>query len=202
MKKSGFTLAEILLSLAIIGIIAAVTIPSLLNLRPDTAKMKVIKCKNVLEKLNAELLDDSSIYAVNEECSGLDCTEPADETAYNDVSGGNKYINLVARNLETDTKYAKGTSTTLSDNSTITTRDGIKWRFNNRTVILSIDPNKSESDSCMYPDCDKPNKFRLKVNNDGSVSGDDPMSKAYFDNSQKFNDRKTDLKNAKTYSGN
>ena len=197
MKKSGFTLAEILLSLAIIGIIAAVTIPSLLNLRPDTAKMKVIKCKNVLEKLNAELLDDSSIYAVNEECSGLDCTEPADEPAYNDVSGGKKYINLVARNFETETDYS---NTILSDNSTITTRDGIRWRFDGSTVTLSVDPNKSESDSCMYPDCDKPNKFRLKVNNDGSVSGDDPMSKAYFDNPKKFNDKKTDLKNAKTYS--
>ena len=42
MKKSGFTLAEVLIALVIIGVIAAMTIPTLMNkiTRNDISKAK------------------------------------------------------------------------------------------------------------------------------------------------------------------
>ena len=43
MKKLGFTLTEVLLSMAIIGIVASITAPSLINVMPNKDKMQTLK---------------------------------------------------------------------------------------------------------------------------------------------------------------
>jgi len=43
MKKLGFTLSEIIVTLCIIGVVAAITAPLIENLVPDKNKMMVLK---------------------------------------------------------------------------------------------------------------------------------------------------------------
>ena len=60
--KKGFTLAELLVTLGTIGVLAAITAPMITGLMPDKNKMMVIKAYKTLSDINQELLDDPSIY--------------------------------------------------------------------------------------------------------------------------------------------
>ena len=48
--KKGFTLAELLITMGIIGVIAAILAPAIGNLMPDSNKGKVLKVYNALTK--------------------------------------------------------------------------------------------------------------------------------------------------------
>src|SRR5574344_978073 len=60
MKKNSFTLAEVLIVLSIIGIVAAITIPALIN-KIDIAKSKSgwKKAYSTLNQANLALLNDN-----------------------------------------------------------------------------------------------------------------------------------------------
>lgn len=59
MKKSGFTLAEVLITLVIIGIIAAITIPAMMN-RTDDAE-NIVAFKKALSVMNQALNTEYSL---------------------------------------------------------------------------------------------------------------------------------------------
>ena len=62
MKKHGFTLAEVLISLGIVAVVAALTAPSLINLMPDKSKLKVIKAHKILSDVTSEMLNNPALY--------------------------------------------------------------------------------------------------------------------------------------------
>ena len=62
MKKDGFTLAELLIALGIIGVAAALITPSLVNIMPDRYKIRVLQYYAAICTANQELLDDSATY--------------------------------------------------------------------------------------------------------------------------------------------
>lgn len=66
MKKMGFTIAELLVTLGIIGIIAAITTPMINSLLPDNNKAKVLKAYNTISKVTQELIEDPQIYPGDE----------------------------------------------------------------------------------------------------------------------------------------
>ena len=67
MKKSGFTLAEVLITLAIIGVIAALTLPGLMT---DTASAqigpKLAKAVSMFEQGNESLLNTFSVDSLTD----------------------------------------------------------------------------------------------------------------------------------------
>lgn len=68
MKKLGFTLVEILVALGIIGVIAAITLPTLMN-NTMSAQIgpKLAKAVAAFEQANAELMRENSIEYLSEE---------------------------------------------------------------------------------------------------------------------------------------
>ena len=56
MNKKGFTLAEVLIALAIIGVTAAITAPMLSSLMPDKHKAMVLKYYKTITDINKDLL--------------------------------------------------------------------------------------------------------------------------------------------------
>jgi len=54
MKKNAFTLAEIVVTLGIIGIVTAMTAPSLMNLMPDKSKVEVLKVYKLINDATIE----------------------------------------------------------------------------------------------------------------------------------------------------
>ncbi len=61
-KKRGFTLAEVMITLTIIGIITAVIIPVAINSKPDENIMKFKKAHNTLWQAISELVNSDKYY--------------------------------------------------------------------------------------------------------------------------------------------
>ena len=62
MKKHGFTLAEVLITLSIIAISAAILAPLYLQAKPDRYKFKVISYYNRINDATDRLLSNPAIY--------------------------------------------------------------------------------------------------------------------------------------------
>ena len=62
MKKQAFTLSEILISLTIIGVVAAITSPLISGIIPDKDKVAVLKVYKTVTELNQTLLNDKESF--------------------------------------------------------------------------------------------------------------------------------------------
>lgn len=62
MKKYGFSLSEILVALAVVGIVAAIITPMSSAILPDKNKVEVLKAYNALSETTQNLLNNSMIY--------------------------------------------------------------------------------------------------------------------------------------------
>ena len=116
MKKSGFTLAELCITLAIVGVVAVLAAPSISALMPDSNKTKVVDLYNRIADANAELVNNPDYFLEVDEkgtvpdennptaqvgdgipdCIGLACPRAA-LSEYNDKP--NKYATLLAEKL-------------------------------------------------------------------------------------------------------
>ena len=205
MKKVGFTLAEVIVSLGIIGLLAAITAPLLGSLTPDQDKIKVIKAYNILSDITTEVLNDPSLYLKNSGWEGLNCTEQPTHPDYQDVIyiGNNKFSYILASKLELSS------DATLSGTAvTFTTIDGIEWTsspFLESTNLLgydiTIDVNNSGTnqtyDEESTKDKPKPDRFAFEIDLKGNIKGGDCLTKAYLANPNKLNDKKADYAKAK-----
>ena len=67
MKKTGFSLAEVLITMAVVGFIAAVTLPSLqLNVEKQKVGPALMKAVNTLEVANSVAIQVAEVSALNE----------------------------------------------------------------------------------------------------------------------------------------
>ena len=62
MNKKGFTLAEVLISVGIVGVCAAILSPAIVNIMPDKNKTRVLQYYSEISNATVELLNDDSIY--------------------------------------------------------------------------------------------------------------------------------------------
>ena len=201
MKKIGFTLAEVLVALTIIGVLAAITAPMLDSLIPDKNKVKVLKAYTTISKINQDLLNDPSLYMPDNNdppCEGLACTDAPSDPRYQNISGTRKYGSLVRQKLNIS-------ATRVWPNEEIfTTADGIQWTIRYEGANdhhITIDLDTDSNNNCTYDTCangTKPDRFEFTVLDNGAVRGRDSLTKAYLMNPNKLNDKKTDLAKAKT----
>lgn len=75
MKRNGFTLAEMLITLGIVGIITALIIPAINNLKPDENKTLYLKAYDTLTDTVKNLAANSKIYPVCENENNINCSE-------------------------------------------------------------------------------------------------------------------------------
>ena len=221
MKKFGFTLAELLVAIGIIAIIAAATAPMLDRIVPDKNKAKVLKVYKTVSDINADLLSDPSLYMMDnnaEPCVGIECTDLPTNPQYSDAhySGTSKYCYLLADklNLATDINEIPPRNAMGLANSRVTfdTTDGLHWEvfcsaIRQRRPIVRNVPNScgftirtNDENECQYGTCnsDNYNTFGFDIKNSGRLEGGDGLTRAYLANPTKLNDKKADLEKAKT----
>ena len=147
MKRKGFTLAEILISLAIIGIIAAIGFPAVNSMKPDKNKIMYLKVYDELRNEISSLVSDSSLFPACKD-DGEDGIECASHPLLNTMlpvnkrfnaskyEGNEKLCNLIAYYLNTsDTNCSDSTysfnsasfNTDFNSKKSFTTQNGIQW---------------------------------------------------------------------------
>ena len=211
MKKNGFTLAEVLVTLSIVGIASALLTPIIGNSIPDKNKTTILNLYQTIAANTESMLSNSSIYYGNEEkydaatkklirdCSGgIDCQQQPliDPYDNSDYKGAKKYARLLANSLG-----ATNISSTPSGNDDTTvfeTTGGILWSIESKDKgesKITIDVNGEKGKNCSYnkTSCTKPDQFKFKVNYTGEVVAADALTDAYLKNSLKLNDKKNDL---------
>lgn len=80
----GFTLAELMVCLALISIIATLMMPAISKLKPNKNKIMFKKAYSITERVVSELIDDNDLYPTGDEYQGFDNTT--------EVSIGGQYV--------------------------------------------------------------------------------------------------------------
>ncbi len=218
MKKFGFTLAEILLSMTIIGIVAALTAPTLINMMPNREKAMTLKYRKLITEMNVELLNNRSYY-VNGEFDNKPSLDTdlrllnEKEKSYLDK---NKYAFLLMKNLESYNDEGWGYDNENNppkiypNEATFTTKDGFQWNIimngGNSGVPKAIwidmngagDPNSYGSSGTTNPD-----RFYFKIK-EGYAQCDekiDPITCRYLKCPYYMNNKKHDYECIDNYKG-
>lgn len=212
MKKYGFTLQEALISIGIIGIIAAITIPAVVKFMPDQYGAKYLKAYESLKQLTGQILADSTLYWYNSDntntpCDGLAC---AQRPTANSVP--NALLNNIPANADYVQKYTgilayymHGTDYTPG-NMHFFTSNGIHWSFipgDDSSIIAMVDFNKNNDLPNVFEYGNDPNTvdtFIFIITRDGTVSADDPYGQIILEDSKVINSRKEIANRLKTMS--
>lgn len=206
--KKGFTLAELLITLGIIGVVAAISLPTLVKLRPNETKGKFLKAHNVIVNMTGDIITDPSLYMTEFDssgevnCTGLGCNkipdyidnEEAAELIDTNYTGA-KYGSLLALRLD----ISKDDVTVDSNKVTFTTTDGMSWEVSStagtvnangrdlktETNEIIVDTNgPNEGKNCIYSNtCKNPDQFKFKVDTYGNVTSEDTMGQDYLKDS-------------------
>ena len=70
MKKNGYTLAEVLVTLGVIGLVAAITGPLITKFTPDAEKVAYLKTYDMLSKTINEIARNQTFYPPISEVNG------------------------------------------------------------------------------------------------------------------------------------
>lgn len=98
----GFTLAELMVCLALISIIATLMMPAISKLKPNKNKIMFKKAYSITERVVSELIDDNDLYPTGDEYQGFDNTT---EVYSSDTM---QAIAKSSSASETDVKNARG----------------------------------------------------------------------------------------------
>lgn len=203
MKKFGFTLAELLVALSIVGIASAISVPVISNVIPDKDKIVVLRYNKLIDNAIVELLNADGIYnnelatnasgevAVDADgnpyysCKGLQCTAAITYGPYAGLCSGTTKLSCLLKSK-------------LDINASNKFTDGSVWNISNDllptiTVTLSNMPAKRQ---CTYnaSSCKKPGSFSFKVSDEyGNVVGNDPLTRAYMANPIELHNKKVDF---------
>lgn len=187
MKKSGFTLAELIVTLSIIGILATLVAPALTNLVPDKNKAIVLRYYSTINNTINDIFNDEKIYHPytgykisgtetvyfttkdgTTACEGISCVSGNFPEIFIQKMGSNDPQTRITLTVDTDSGY---------------------------TFTIDTDTNKSGSKfSGSMKNVDT---FVLKMDKYGKLSAGDALTDAYLKNPLNLNDRKTDLATAK-----
>lgn len=144
-KKKGFTLAEILVSVSVVGIIAALTIPVITNVAPNNNKVLLKKSYFSFSKAINDMILDETNYPSTEVGTEVG-TSPAlsvprgfNYTVATTNGSTNKFCYLLSQELNT-VGTISCPARTSSGVGRFTTSDGIDW-------IIAIFNNDTQPDS-------------------------------------------------------
>ena len=201
MNKKGFTLAEVLITLGIIGVVSAMVTPMLGSITPNKEKMQVIKAYKTLNDITQEFLHDPSLFFDPEE--GLAEMQKPINPKYNTdntYSGNLKMCRLLAEYMN---PVSKNFQPSGSVKAQWITPDFISWKcaFGNSggypIAVVTIDLIEDGGKDCPYSSsCTKPDQFKFKIGKFGKIEGVDELTKVYIETKDRLNNKKQDYKEA------
>ena len=141
-KKNGFTLAEVLVTLGIIGVIATIMLPALNNAQPNKEMVMLKKAYYNVSRIVTELINDEDFYPERDEenLSGFSNVTISDQMGGDNnearfhgyvFSGESKFCGLFAAKINTvqggDPNDLCRDRVGLDAGGNFTTADGVVW---------------------------------------------------------------------------
>lgn len=175
--KKGFTLAETLVSMAVMGLIVAITLPMIYRTRPNNEMVMFQKAYYLTNRVVSEMINDETLYPDKEDdlLSGFANTDPAVFRGA-EYEGERKFCEIFALKLNTDCDV----------NGNMTTSDGMYWTlpigfFDEGSHVIRVDVNGRTDHPCeeqtrneFFDDndnsCTRPDRFVIIVNRNGRLS--------------------------------
>ena len=181
MKKFGFTLAELLVSLTVIAIAATMMASLSGNLMPDKNKVKVLKFHSAISNALESMFNNENLYhpgqriegnQVVASCEGVECFE-----------------NFRGLLFERVPESFMGGTWNIVENE-----DG-----NNYTITLDVNPNNNGQTSYTAEvDVRDIDSFVLNLDKYGELTPGDNLTRAYLENPLNLKSRKEDLAKAES----
>lgn len=203
MKKiRGFTLTELMVALAVIGIITAIVTPAVMKIKPNKNKMMTKKAYYTAENIINSLVNNQLFYpdmsdvcyddSLKNEANGIYCalgfdyTEEVKDIDGETYSGSLKFPQLFASRLNIQSGQ---TDTQANLQAGVTTTDGMTWYLptwankSQDSHEIKVDVNGAgkgpdctqDAEGCSADDFDS---FRIVVYPDGRMKIHDSDSKA------------------------
>lgn len=162
--RVAFTLAEVLVTLGVLGIIAAMTIPSIKKVFPDNNRVMFKKAYTTLEKAVYNVINDETNYP-SSQTTGTTTTYPI-QVGFNyttATSNGtyDKFCYFLAKQLNISTGGSTSCTTqgTVANTKFATTTDGMIWYLHTAsdeftissgsyTAKIMVDVNGIEGPNC------------------------------------------------------
>ena len=228
MKKKAYTLAEALVAMGIIGVIAAIMLPMANKFKPDTAKVMYLKNYDAIVEAIGYFAGSSTLYPTyNTESTGsyqyliydnypLYNTIAVDD---NEIgvklnSGARKFCETLAFSFGIDSANAACNQTNINGTTpSFTTKSGCDYivkttikppagniGYFKSEILLDVD-GLSEGKNCLYnaTSCPNPDKFEFVVYSGGQLYAKDKKGREYLTTRSSW--RKTDELVASTYAG-
>lgn len=167
--KKGFTIAEMLICFTVIGILASMLIPSIINNRPNKNMAMVRKAYQITERAVAELISDEDNFPSDGATSvSLAYYDPDDQknnpnsdTARTQQNTGKFFCSQFAAKLSTNDLVECDSTKTFADKPSFTTNDGIHWYIDSSIQIcdpgdITINNPDDDDAACKFPDKEIP----------------------------------------------
>ncbi len=174
--KPAFTLAEILLTIAIVGVISVVTLGILKNSIPTKEESMHKKMNSVVEQIVSRLIDNEVMYPETEDKTIVGFQNTSKVTVDGiDYEGDTKFCELFAAQFTTATDVS-----CVADERTFSTNDSVDWflpvtDFSDGYAMIMIDVNgKDEGNNCLEGACKNPDRFTYYVRANGTVTTKKP----------------------------
>ncbi len=178
-KKPGISLAEMLLALAILGILAAILMPVLKSAQPDKLEALHKKGNYIVEHVVADIAFDEDLYPPTQTKTGLGSigAVTVDGVTY---AGEEKFCELFASRVN----KAPGSTTNCSaGKKTFTSIEGIDWylpisNFDGSKPYeeIKFDVNGAQGPNCRYDEasCPHPDTFVYYLKPTGKLYTNEP----------------------------
>lgn len=178
MKKEAFTLAELLITLGIIGVIGALMLPAINKLRPDENKTMYLKVYDELSKNISAIASNSKIYpackkdAANAEDPGVLCQEypllNTNASLIDTYSGNAAYqgkrklcsflaLSMGGENANCTEDGYNYTDATFKNNLSFTTPNGMQWRVVPQLYSTDMNTQTAQYRTDIYVDINPKN---------------------------------------------
>lgn len=134
-SKKGFTLAEVLVTLGVVGVLAAILTPAVFKVTPSKSKVLFRKSYNILQQSISMIINDDKTYPADQ-VTGSPATQLGFNYVYDPSNSTTPtyYTNNKFCTFLTDSLNVVGTATcpayNASTNGDFTTSDGIAWTIN------------------------------------------------------------------------
>lgn len=162
--KKAFTLTELLIALAVLGLLIAILTPIISNLIPEQNALMAKRSYYAIQTLVGDMLNDEACYpdhtqsiygdqrvGFDDGYGYADCVKwggVENEDSINNENAATKFVTLFRNKLDINPNYDNG--------ATFETRDGIRWSISSdfkpndpdSFARISVDVNGAENPNC------------------------------------------------------